>query len=87
MFGKTMVRGLLATALVAATMCAGEATAQVILPKGLPPGSEYQLAFVTDGVTTGESALPSYYNTFVQQQASALDGIVPGDTTWDAIVA
>ena len=51
MLDKTMVQSLVAVALVA-TMFAGTAVAQVVLPTGLPPGSQYEIAFVTSDGTT-----------------------------------
>ncbi len=69
MFDKTMMRGLMAVALVA-TLLVGMAMADnVILPSGLAPGSEYQIAFVTADFTSGTSGLESYYNSFATTEA------------------
>ena len=87
MFGKTMVRALMAAAL-AATMFGGAAMADVILSEyETTPGNTYQIAFVTDGTITGTSGSESTYNSFVQSQASALTGIIPASTTWSAITS
>ena len=87
MFGKTIVRGSLAVAWVAATAFARTAVADAILPTGLAPGSQYQLAFVTADVTSGTSGSESYYNDFVRTQAAPLAAVLPGGTTWSAITS
>ena len=59
----------MAVALVA-TLLVGMAMADnVILPSGLAPGSEYQIAFVTADFTSGTSSLESYYNSFATTEA------------------
>ncbi len=83
MFGKTMVRFLLAAAL-AATLLGGTAMATYIPPTGLAPGSKYQIAFVTSGSTTVTSTNIADYNTFVTQQA-ALSSTLPQGVTWRVI--
>ena len=40
------------TAVLAAAVLGGTAVAQVVLPTGLAPGSQYGIAFVTSGPTT-----------------------------------
>ncbi|MGA2255044.1 MAG: hypothetical protein ABSG53_10310 [Thermoguttaceae bacterium] len=69
MFEKTMVRLMLA-ALAVATMPAEAAKADVILPTGLAPGSEHQIAFLTSGTTTAISPNNDDYNIFVTQHAN-----------------
>ncbi len=76
------VRGLMAAASVA-TMLAGSAMAQVILP-ALPPGSHYEIAIVTSGGTTATSTNIRDYNSFVTTQAG-LSTSLPTGLTWSAI--
>ena len=63
---------------------------QVVLPKvvlpNLPPGSLYQLAFVTAGTHDATSGDSGTYNTFVKQQA-ALSGSLPVNVWWSAIMS
>jgi hypothetical protein len=87
MFEKTIVRGLFAVALVVATMLAGTAMAEVVLPTGLAPGSQYQIAFVTADRTSGSSGSETYYNNFVSAEAAPLTAILPSGTTWRAITS
>lgn len=69
-----MVRGLLA-ATVVAMMLGGTAMADTILPQGLAPGSQYEIAFVTADITVAESSSIATYNSFVTSEANQ-DGIL-----------
>ena len=79
MLDKTMVRSLVAVALVA-TMFAGTAVAQVVLPTGLPPGSQYEIAFVTSDGTTATSTDINDYNSFVTAEAAFSSSLPTGVT-------
>ena len=59
--------------------------ADVILPN-LPPGSKYQLAFVSVGTIEAVSTNIVDYNQFVSQQAS-LNSSLPQGLTWTAIAS
>jgi uncharacterized repeat protein (TIGR03803 family) len=85
MLDKTMVRSLVAVALVA-TMFAGTAVAQVVLPTDLPPGSQYEIAFVTSDGTTATSTDINDYNSFVTAEA-ALSSSLPTGVTWNAMAS
>lgn len=65
-------------------LLANVATAGYI-PPSLPPGSHYQLLFVTTDQTTSTSADIGVYNSFVTNEA-ALDTSLPA-TTWHAIIS
>ncbi|MGA2031290.1 MAG: PEP-CTERM sorting domain-containing protein [Thermoguttaceae bacterium] len=79
-----MVRGLLA-ATVVAMMLGGTAMADTILPQGLAPGSQYEIAFVTADSTVAESSNIATYNSFVTSEANE-DGILKSlGATWNAI--
>ncbi len=80
------VGGFLAVALVAA-MVGGTAQADVTLPPGLPPGSQYQIAFVTADTTNGTSGLESYYNNFVTAEAAQSTTLSSLGATWSAITS
>ena len=86
MFEKTMFRGLLAAAL-AATLPGGMAMAQVILPKGLAPGTQYQILFVTSGGTQAGSSNIAVYDTFVTQQADQSTTLAALGVTWTAVAS
>ncbi len=81
MFEKTMVRGLLAGALVA-TMLSRTAMADVI-PPDLPAGSQYLIMFVTADSTQATSSDIETYDNFVQTEAS-LSPTLP-NATWSAV--
>jgi autotransporter-associated beta strand protein len=66
-------------------MLLGKATAQVVAPPGLPPGSEYQLIFATTNGTTATSSDINFYNSFVTQQAAESPTLPPA--TWSAVVS
>ena len=86
MFHKTTVRVSMVAAL--AVMLGGTATADnVILPTGLAPGSQYQIAFVTTDTTSGTSGSESYYNNFATAEAAPLTAILPLGTSWSAITS
>ncbi len=55
-----------------------------VMPPNLPPGSQYQLAFVTAGTTTATSSDIAFYDTFVRAEA-ALNPELPQSVTWDAV--
>ena len=54
-------------------------------------GSEYEIAFVTSGVTTATSSTIGDYNTYVTNQAGLasayLSDFVPSGTPWHAIIS
>lgn len=84
MFDKTMMRGV--TAALAAVFLASAARAEVIYsPYETTPGNTYQIAFVTSGYTTAESADINDYNAFVTAQA-ALGTSLPA-ATWSALAS
>jgi hypothetical protein len=85
MFDRTMVRGLMALAL-AATAIAGTAMAQVVPPKGLAPGSQYEIVFATYDTTFGTSSNIADYNNFATQEA-ALSSSLPASVAWKAIAS
>ena len=84
MFGKTVVRVLLAVALAATTL-GRMAMADVILPKGLTPGSKDEIAFVTADSTTAESSSIVTYNNFVTSEANQDEILESLGATWNAI--
>ncbi|MEI8375777.1 MAG: PEP-CTERM sorting domain-containing protein [Planctomycetota bacterium] len=86
MFSRTVIRGLLTVALMM-TMLSGTVMADVIFPSGLASGSQYQIAFLTAGSTSGTSGLQSYYNNFVTEEAAPLTVMLPSGTTWRAITS
>ena len=86
MFGKTIVRGLLAVALVA-SMSAGSAKADAVLPTGLTPGSEYQILFLTSDGTTATSSNIGDYNSFVRQEADQSPQLLALAATWTAVAS
>ena len=86
MLKKTIVRGLLAAAL-AATMLGGAAMADASLPEGLPPGSQYQILFVTSGGTTASSSNIATYNSFVTQEADQSPTLAALGATWTAVAS
>ena len=63
---------------------ATQLSATVILPN-LPPGSQYQLLFVTADGQVGSSGNLAIYDSFVSQEA-ALSPLLPA-TTWHAIAS
>ena len=86
MLHKTVVRVLFVAVMAAASMLAGRLQAQVVLPN-LPPGSEYQLAFVTADYIVGSYGYEYYYNDFAQTEAAPLNAMLPAGTTWSAITS
>ena len=64
MYKKTMVRGLMAVAALAATQLGRSAMAQVILPTQAQVqalgATQYQILLVTSGGTTATSTNPSF---------------------------
>lgn len=85
MFDKMMVRGLLTMA-VTATLLIAVANAQVILPTGLAPGSQYQLLLVTSGETAASSTSNATYNSFVTQQVDQNPTLAALGATWTAVI-
>jgi hypothetical protein len=61
--------------------------AEVTLPTGLAPGTQYQIAFITSGTTIAESSDIEYYNAFVTTQAAPLTALLPAGVTWKAIAS
>jgi hypothetical protein len=59
----------------------------IIPPSDLSPGDLYQLIFVTAGTRNAASDVIAEYNTFVTQQAAALNPHVPVGTTWFAVAS
>jgi len=70
-----------------AVMIGRAALADVILPAGLPPGSKYQIAFLTAETTSGTSGLESTYNDFVTQEASKDVTLNALGASWHAITS
>ena len=61
--------------------------ADMILPAGLAPGSQYEIAFVTSDGTTATSPDITDYNNFVTREANQ-DAILAGlGVTWHAIAS
>jgi hypothetical protein len=61
--------------------------AEVVLPTGLAPGSQYEIAFVTADPTTATSSDINYYNNFVRTEANQ-DPILAGlGVSWNAIAS
>ena len=54
-------------------------------------GPQYEIAFVTSGVTTATDSIIGDYNTYVTNQAALsspyLSDFVPPDTSWKAIIS
>jgi hypothetical protein len=75
------------TALVAVVLLATppHLCANVVYPS-LPPGSEYQLLFVTSGMRDATSANIADYNAFVTAQA-AINPSLPSGITWTAVAS
>ena len=55
-----------------------------VIPPNLPPGTQYQLIFVTAGTTRADHSDIGYYNSFVSAEA-ALNPSLPQDVTWNAV--
>jgi hypothetical protein len=71
-----------------AVLAVSELSADVILPSGLAPGSQYQLIFVTADPHNGVSTDINVYNTFVSTEAAA--GVsfgLPAAATWSAVAS
>ena len=60
--------------------------AGIILPSGLAPGSQYEIAFITSGGINATSSSITTYNTFATNQA-AQDAQLPSGLSWHAIVS
>ena len=84
MFNQFTMRGLSALAL-AITVLAGGATADIILPTGLPPGSQFQIAFVTADTIDAFGGGESTYNTFVASEVNASPTLASLGVAWTAI--
>jgi hypothetical protein len=76
------LRLMLILGVILATHNAQQSFATVI-PPNLPPGSQYRLVFVTDGVRDATSASIADYDSFVAAEA-ARNSLLP-ITTWHAI--
>jgi hypothetical protein len=61
--------------------------ADVVLPAGLPVGSQYRLVFLTDGSHDALSDDIAVYNAFVSQEAAASSSDVVRSATWKAIAS
>lgn len=57
----------------------------VTQPAGLPPGTQYRLAFVTDATTQAVSADIATYNSFVTTQANSAPSLFALHTSWYVI--
>lgn len=68
-----------------AALSATHLMADVIAPVGLPPGSPYQLIFVTADGIPGTSTTEAPYNTFVNSEA-ALSPTLPA-SSWHAMTS
>ena len=68
-----------------AALSATHLMAGVIPPVGLPPGSPYQLIFVTADGIPGTSPIEAPYNTFVNSEA-ALSPTLPA-SSWHAMTS
>jgi hypothetical protein len=62
------------------------ARADFITPSGLPPGSQYQIIFVTADVRVATSADIGVYNSFVSDQAH-LNTKLPTGLIWKAVAS
>jgi hypothetical protein len=61
--------------------------ADVLVPSGLAPGSQYQLIFVTSGTTTATSNDINYYNNLVESAANAAGIGSSVGITWTAVAS
>ncbi len=86
MTARMTVRGLCAAALVT-TLYVATARADAILPTGLAPGSQYQIAFVTADTITAESDSESTYNNFVTAEAANSPALASLGASWTAITS
>jgi len=85
MLMKSIVRGTLAAVLV--TVFGRVAMAQFSLPTGLPPGSQYQIMFVTRFGTTATSSNIQDYNNFVTLEADQNPTLNALGATWTAVAS
>ena len=81
---RTLLGGVAITVL--ACSMASAITIQTI-PPGLPAGSEYRLAILTDTTTTGTSSAISYYDTVVADDIAAVPALAALPTIWSAMVS
>ena len=58
----------------------------IVLPD-LPPGSQYQILFVTAATTEATSSDINYYNGFVSTQAAPINAWLPAGTSWTAVAS
>jgi len=75
-FGCSAVLALIATI---------QLRADVILPTGLAPGSQYEVAFVTSDGTTATSNNIADYNNFVTAEANQDSALAGLGVSWNAI--
>jgi hypothetical protein len=61
--------------------------ADAVLPTGLAPGSQYEIAFVTADTITATSADISYYNNFVRTEAEQSSTLASLGVSWNAIAS
>jgi hypothetical protein len=61
--------------------------ADVILPTGLAPGSQYEIAFVTSDGTTATSSNIADYNNFVTSEANQDPILASLGVSWNAIAS
>ena len=85
MFEKALVRGLLAATYAA--ILGATARADVILPTGLAPGTQYQILFTTSDGTTATSPNIAVYNNFVTQDADQSSTLKALGATWTAVAS
>ena len=81
--------GYALVAIFAACLVSASVASAAFVPPGLPVGAEYQLAFITDGARSGDSADITIYNGFVTAEASlnpTLTG-AGGGVDWFAIAS
>jgi hypothetical protein len=61
--------------------------AEVVLPTGLAPGSQYEIAFVTADTTTATSSDINYYNNFVTREVNQDAALASLGVSWHAIAS
>lgn len=71
----------------AVTLIARVAVADVVLPTGLVPGSQFEIAFVTNDPTNALSSDIGTYNDFVTQEAHQSSVLESLDVSWHAIAS
>ena len=74
---RTITVNLLFGAISLFALPASQLVADVVLPAGLTPGSQYQLIFVTADPHNAVSFNISDYNDFVSSEAAPAQGFPP----------